>query len=493
MKPHLYLLALLLPTIVQAGSPALTGRPTSAQAKLRQDPWQPGQPITFYHHQFTLDFQFRERFEWRSNWIDFSDSTDVRDSQALLQRLRLGLKFQPVENFTAYAQLQDSRTFFDNPQNDATREFISNDSPIALRQGYLQLDNLWGQPLRFKIGRQILSYGDERLIGAFEWDNNARTFDALRLSYQNGGFTLDAFAGYVVLHRTEGFNNPDTTDLFTGLYATTDLIPSFDSDLFLLWRSKSQVTPSTTFTGRDERVDGNTAPAGDYATLGTRLKSKKGAFGPWDANAEFAFQIGGLSNPQGFGPLVGGNPININRQDLLAGALHIEGGYTFTHPWKPRLHLEYNYGSGDSDPNDGISHTFQNLFPTNHKFYGYMDRFSWQNLHNPAIGLTVQPTPKLRIKLDYHLFWLAETRDVWRFAAQQPVGGAPRYANALNRNPSGFVGSEIDLTLWYDLNQWLKLEAGYAHFFTGGYISDTAPTGQTADADFIYVQALISF
>ena len=66
-------------------------------------------------------------------------------------------------------------------------------------------------------------------------------------------------------------------------------------------------------------------------------------------------------------------------------------GYTFDAAWKPRIGVEYNYVSGDGDPLDGDIGTFQNLFPTNHKFYGFMDVFSWQHMHNPAISLKAAP------------------------------------------------------------------------------------------------------
>ena len=39
-------------------------------------------------------------------------------------------------------------------------------------------------PLTLKVGRQILSYGDERLIGAFDWNNFGRTFDAVKLPWE---------------------------------------------------------------------------------------------------------------------------------------------------------------------------------------------------------------------------------------------------------------------------------------------------------------------
>lgn len=53
------------------------------------------------------------------------------------------------------------------------------------------------------------------------------------------------------------------------------------------------------------------------------------------------------------------------------------------------------------------------LFPTVHKFYGFMDLFGWQNLHNPAIGVTAKPTSSLQLTLNFHQFWHEETEDTW--------------------------------------------------------------------------------
>jgi hypothetical protein len=293
---------------------------------------------------------------------------------------------------------------------------------------------------------------------------------------------------------TEDWDNPDTTDLFTGVYAQTDPTEYLKADVFALWRSKSDVVPNTSNTGNDDRTSGNAAPAGDYITLGSYLSTKPGTLGPWDANSTFAFQAGGISNPTGITvPPPPGVTINNSRQDFLAGAFHGEVGYTFKPEWKPRLFTEFNFGSGTSSPNSSTSNTFQNLYPTNHYYYGYMDRFAWTNMINPGFGLTAEPIDKLKVTLEYNMFWLAETADPWRAANQAPVGGAPRYFNALTRDPSSFVGSEIDLMARYPLTQWLKLEGGYSHFFTGDYIQETSPAGSGDDADFAYVQLQANF
>jgi hypothetical protein len=457
--------------------------------------WQPGDPMSMCDGLLVWDFQLRERFEWRENWIDFSDLADIRDDNALLQRVRLGLQINPADWVALYAQLQDARTFFYDAEDavPADEQFITNDSPLDLNEAYVDFKKIADSPVGLKIGRQALKYGEERLIGCFEWDNNARRFDAVRVRYTQPNYHIDAFASFVVLHYTDQFNTPDTQDLFSGVYATTETIEGWFSDYYVLYRSKSDITLQTSFITTDDAVDGNLAPPGDYFTIGTRWKSKPGTLGPWDFDTEVAFQAGEVSNPTGFGPVVLGNPINVNRQSLLSGAAHLGGGYTFVEvDAKPRLGLEYNYAPGDGDPNDGTSYTFQNLFPTNHKFYGIMDRFSWQNIHNVAGKITAKPIPQLEICLEQHFFWLADTRDVWRFAGQGAVGGPGRYGNALNRGPSSYVGAELDLVVTWKPVKWIKVQPGYAHFFTGGYVSQTAPVaGSAQDADFAYLEVQI--
>jgi hypothetical protein len=52
-----------------------------------------------------------------------------------------------------------------------------------LHQGYVNLGNLREFPVTLKVGRRELSYGDERLVGAFDWNNIGRSFDAIKARY----------------------------------------------------------------------------------------------------------------------------------------------------------------------------------------------------------------------------------------------------------------------------------------------------------------------
>ena len=177
-----------------------------------------------------------------------------------------------------------------------------------------------------------------------------------------------------------------------------------------------------------------------------------------------------------------------------------QGGYTFKDAWAtPRLGLEYAYGSGDSDPTDGKHETFDNLFPTNHKFYGYMDFLSLQNLHDVR-----------------GIFSSSRTRGsawLWRVMASgwripmtvsttspaAPRGGvaATPSGNGYGINPSysSFVGTELDFIAGYALTRLpssrLATATSSPAITSAAVLS--APTHGSTDADYVYIQASINF
>src|SRR6185437_15250305 len=55
---------------------------------------------------------------------------------------------------------------------------------IMLRQAYVTVGNSSEFPLSLKIGRQELAFGEERLVGSFNWNNIGRTFDAAKVRLQ---------------------------------------------------------------------------------------------------------------------------------------------------------------------------------------------------------------------------------------------------------------------------------------------------------------------
>src|SRR5438477_12344041 len=98
----------------------------------------------------------------------------------------------------------------------ATRILLPKSSPDAksqrayevcgLNQAYVLAGDRNSFPLTAKIGRQELIYGDERLIGAFDWNNVGRVFDAAKVRYEVPDFWVDLFVSRVVLINDNHFN-----------------------------------------------------------------------------------------------------------------------------------------------------------------------------------------------------------------------------------------------------------------------------------------------
>ena len=145
--------------------------------------------------------------------------------------------------------------------------------------------------------------------------------------------------------------------------------------------------------------------------------------------------------------------------------------------------FEFNYASGDSDKSDGDRGTFDNLYPTNHLFYGYMDFVSLQNINNYRFQLSVKPTDKLKLQSDLHLIYLDTPKDNL-YAAGRTI------KRATTAGAGSHVGNEVDLTGTYKFNKYADILVGYSHLFAGDFLKDT---GSADDADYGYVQTTLSF
>jgi hypothetical protein len=452
LTPFIYLSALTM-----CSAPVYAGPTAPGTAPAPPMPTPETNPLSFFGGKLVFDFQERLRFEARENNFDFNSGVDsLTDDSWLLERTRLGVKLAPLDWLTFYAQAQDTREFGSDRPNVIGSLGAEGDDTVDLRQAYVEI----GDPKKFslKVGRQVLSYGDQRLVGPLDWSNPSRTFDAVKLRYVDPGYTIDLFSASVVKLEDHKFNksdwiNSDSTrnQIFSGIYFTTNALDFQATELYA-------------FQLHEEYATGDT----DFFTLGTHLKGDPKKLGGVDYDVEAAVQFG-----------------DVKGKSLTAYAGHAGVGYNWlASSLKPRIGIEANYGSGDGNAKDGKVETFQNLFPTNHPFYGYMDTFSWQNMAEIAFTSSITPSATTKVSLDYHVLWLADTNDAWYRAngttAVRPIKG----------DASNFAGSELDLTASWKATKNLSFLAGYSHFFAGGYLGDT---GSKSDADFAYVQATLEF
>ena len=420
--------------------------------------------------------------DFRANGVD-------NDNSYLMSRIRARLGYTG-KWFNVLVEGRSSSTTGDDRAPGAGPE---SDGIVDLHQAYLTLGNHKEFPVSVKIGRQELSYGDERIIGAFAWNNVGRVFDLAKVRWQNPWFAADFFSGRVVIPDDNNFNVPNDYDYFSGIYASTKKIPKHLTEFYLLSRNTSGGAATANGAGTRTPAPYNPSPR-DIYTIGMRLKSATNELGNWDYTAEIMGQFGHFND--------GRLPVGSRSLEQRAYAIAVNAGYTFKDTFgSPRLAFEYAEGSGDDNPNDGIHGTFENLFPTNHKFYGYMDFFSLENIRDLRGIFQIRPMSRLSLALEGHAFLLANDRD-----NLYNVGGAPRgglgnpgggagTGYGINTGYSKYVGTEIDLIGGFAVNHFTQLEAGYGHFIRGDYVKSTFSNAAfgSKDADYIYTQLTLNW
>ena len=357
---------------------------------------------------------------------------------------------------------------------------------INLHQAYISIGGQ-ASPLSLKAGRQELIYGEERILGPNGWNNIGRVFDAVKLRWQNSWGGAEFFASRIVIPEDGRFEVDNDYDWFSGVYATITKVPKNVLEVYFLARDASAQAIAAEPSPQETPLPS----ARDIYTLGARLKSKPGEFGHWDYTLEAAGQLGNFKDLR-----LGTNSARLDHQAWMVVA---QGGYTFADSWAtPRLGLEYSHASGDSNPRDGKHETFDNLFPSYHKFYGYMNFLSLQNIHDVRGIFQLRPNPRVSLALEGHGFWLADTHDNFYSVTGAPRGGVGTTSGAgygINPSYSSFVGTELDLVAGWTITRYFQVEAGYGHFFTGDYIrqSLSSPGFGSRDADWSYLQLSVNF
>ncbi|MFO1464413.1 MAG: alginate export family protein [bacterium] len=374
--------------------------------------------------------EFRTRLEARIN--DDLNSAASDDDTFVLLRTRIYLDLNPMSYVRLYAMFQDSETLGQN-----TSALIKTPDRHKFYQGWVFLKNAGPFSTSLKMGRQEFVYGDARLVGNNNWNNLGRSFDGAVVRLENSDFWLDLFGSRI---HPNGKENQ-----FAGAYAQWKKFPQGELEAYALYLhgSKSGL--------------GNGSLS--IATIGSRIKGK------FKKNYDYGFE-GAYQTGDSAGNLVS------------AFATHLHLGYTFPLSFKPRVGIEYNFASGDDNPKTGTVTTFNNLFPTNHDKYGYMDLFSWKNLHDFRFSFDTQPLEWFKTKLDYHAFLLPDPANgVFLANGTQYRAGVP--------GASHFAGQELDLLFTFKPWKYVDALVGYSVFFPGAFFKDT---GSSDTSQFFYTQ-----
>lgn len=397
-----------------------------------------------------------------SFWYRYVHETDSRlnaagtnnDFNLIRTRVHADLWFQ--DRVRLFAEFIDARSF------------NSELPPLGIERNHTDMLNLFTDiklssinqgPVYLRVGRQELLYGSQRLISTLDWANTRRTFQGVKAFWRTPSWDIDAF--WVRPMRTEkgNFDNWDTQQNFYGLWASHRPKPGHLIDLYYLSLDNNRNVSAANI------LQGNVLQGDSIVhTLGGRLV---GNFDRFLYELEGMYQFGQRSN------------LDVSAFSVATGV-----GYRIPLPMNPQIWARYDFASGDGNPQDGNSNTFNHLFPFGHYYLGFMDRIGRQNIHDLNAQFTLHPQPWFTFISQYHRYYLANNRDFLYNA-----GGA-----ATLRDPTGqsgsHVGDEIDFRVNFHLSRHQDVLVGYSKFFSGKFLENQRPG---VNADLFYVQYNMRF
>ncbi|BDD11426.1 hypothetical protein FUAX_38580 (plasmid) [Fulvitalea axinellae] len=378
-----------------------------------------------------IDAQIRPRAEF-GNGVKGLQAKDVEGVFGVSQRTRLNFNFTN-ENLKIGISLQDVRMWGD------TKTAVKGDgAKTSIAQAWAEY--AFNDKFAFKIGRQALSYDDQRVLGGLDWAQQGRWHDALLFKYKAEGFQM---------HLGGAYN--DTSD------------PMFNDykDLHMAWFSKDlgDLNLTALLLNVGKKTDDPTNPANEPSTKYMQTFGLNGKYAVGDLKLAASAYLQ-------TGEIMRGN----NVHDVSANQFALRADYKVSDVFG--LHGGFEHLSGmDSNKGGAESDDFKSftpIFGTNHKFNGFMDYFYVGN-HVGSVGLqdiyfgpTFKVNEKLSTKLTYHYF--ASSADLY---------------NTENVKQDAGLGSEVDLTFAYTLSKDIKIVGGYSQMFA----SDSMEVLKGGDAD----------
>lgn len=405
-----------------------------------------------------LGLENRTRFgsydhPWRASQVVGNGRTDAQIP--LRSRLRFGLGGNGPLRFLFEGQ--DARSIFSNDLGAFRNNTMVDEFDILQLFGSLTLKNILGSGLRtdFHFGRWTSDFGRRRLIARSNFRNASTAFDGFH--WQIGRdklWRLRAFVVEPVIRDIEQLDEQNGKSLFWGTYFESHHFPWFEMDVYYL--------------GLNDKLPANVANRRTYSTFGGRLY-KEPKPGEPDYEIETTWQTGtrGVT-------------------DHFAYLQHLDLGYTFNLPWKPRVVFHYDYASGDRQPGDSQDGSFDTLFGARNFEYtrtGIWGPFSRSNLQSPGWRVIVEPTSGWILEVKHRAWFLAQSKDF--------------FGSSGLRDPTGksgtSLGQDVQLRARWAVSQNMDFDVGYVHWFKGSYFDSPTilaqmPAGGNKDSDYFYFQ-----
>ncbi len=428
---------------------------------------------------------------WRVRYEALSSSLrpGVEESDRLLaERLLLRVRIGDEKSF-GVVELEDSRTQLDDAATPLGTDDVNAAEILQAHVG-LGFSNALrqGDRLDLQAGRMTLDLGSRRLVARNSFRNTINGFTGVHGSWRGPG--AQAATG----GRTGGEERVEARAFFV---LPVDRLPVErdrldDNDVQLdrdnssvrLWglhvsdpRLAADLAGEIYVLGlREEDRPG--APTGnrDLVTAGARLR-RPPARARWDFEVETVLQAGSSRRSTSAAATA-----DLDHEAWFA---HAHAAHTLDVRGAPRIVLQYDYASGDDDPNDDRNGRFDTLYGARRFDFGPTGIFGLlarSNLRSPGAMIELSPGSGRSLIAGYRAAWLASRRDALTTTGVQDPDGSS----------GSFIGHQLEIQLRMSLLPGnIALEVGGAHLFAGGLL--TSQTPPVDDATYGYAQTTFTF
>ncbi|MFD2873128.1 alginate export family protein [Mucilaginibacter ximonensis] len=447
--------------------------------------------------QLSLTGQLRTRGELRDGYGTL-EPIGAKAAAIIGQRTRLNFNYKS-SRLIFQTSIQDVRLW----GQDASTISPADGAKIAVHEAWAEIvlsnkkdTGFKVSPFDYfaiKVGRQEISYDDERLLGATDWITQARRHDAIVFKLIQQGWQVDLGAA---------FNQNTDAIGYNGTFYTPANVPATVKDSKgNLMNTPAGYIPLLNASGVSAKngspsflnPPGTNGLTADYKSLQYLYAARKfgktrisglflsDEFGKYiidsvknTSGTDIGYLYGRRYNQTGVntrittGLLV--NPVFGDKNQWAATAgYYYQGGhdrdgaklsaYTYTASvaykdinWAYTAGLDVLSGK-DATSNSTVNHRFDPLYGTPHKFWGLMD-FFYASSGSPAGGLT---DPYLKFK-----YTTANTR----FSSE--LAGHYFMLQNNQKNTAGatidkYIGTEFDLTNSYKLSKVTMVDLGICY------------------------------
>ena len=374
-------------------------------------------------NEFTIDARLNTRGEIRVGGFDPEEEEAGKSPKAqfIMGQYRINLGYKRSDWFEMRLSPQFSGIW---GQAGGT---------LSLAEGWFSMrHNKTG--LFAKIGRQVLEYDDERILGYDDWTMTAPTHDVLKFGFEGYGHKVHALLAYN--------QNSDNVSAGTSYYAGG--IQPYKT-MQALWYHYT--TPKSIFeisllgmnvgmqSLKSEKPDKTFYQQlfGTYMVLSPSIVRLEGAF---------YYQLGKEEHGIPLNAYMGSAKLKVTPNDiynLYVGYDYMSGDKYFAVPAGGNLGMVYH----------DVIRGFCPIFGSHHEFYGAMDFFYVDSyvggftpgLQNLYTGGSVNPVKGLNINAAYHFFAIATNLE----------------------NLKKPLGHEIELSLNYSFAKFVRVGAGYSY------------------------------